>query len=132
MEKQFVVFYSPGSFCSEESTHPIGSWDVDKAVTLSRKIKERHGATPYGFRFITRSRGDGDLDSKISSRSPFYYLGGTVYTKEEIIERNLPEEDILRKNIEYQNIEKIIINTNSWKFTAAFDKDDILIEDYVV
>ncbi len=132
MEKHFVVFYSPGIFFSEKTPNPIDSWDVTEAVALSRKIKERHGATPYGFQFITRSRDEDDLDSNISDRSPMYYLGGTIYTMDEVIARNMPDEDILRRNMKANNIDKIIINTNSWKFTSFFNKDDILIEDYVV
>ena len=48
MEKHFVTFYSPGTFAAETSRKPIESWDVDKAVAMSKEIKERHGALPYG------------------------------------------------------------------------------------
>ena len=69
MKKHFVTFFSPGTFVSETTEKEIDSWDVEKAKELARSIKERHGATPYGFRFITRSRNDDELDSKVSDRS---------------------------------------------------------------
>ena len=47
IEQHFVTFYSPGTFVSETSTEPIDSWDVEKAVAMSRGIVERHGAKPY-------------------------------------------------------------------------------------
>jgi len=66
VQKHFVTFYSPGTFVSEESSLPIDAWDVDKAKEMAHDVVERYGATPYGFRFTTRSRGDADLDSKIA------------------------------------------------------------------
>lgn len=50
-----VTFYSPGTFVSETSDVPIDSWDIEKAKELARGIKERHNATPYGFRFRKRT-----------------------------------------------------------------------------
>jgi hypothetical protein len=55
---------------AETSERPIHSWNVDTALAMARSVKERHAATPYGFQFITRSRGDDDLDSKVSQSSP--------------------------------------------------------------
>lgn len=49
MKKHFVIFYSPGTFFNEESTLPIDSWDIDKAIEMSKSIKERYNATPFGF-----------------------------------------------------------------------------------
>jgi hypothetical protein len=76
MEKHFVEFLSPGTFFAEITTVPIESWDTKKAQELAHGISERHSATPYGFRFITRSRGQDDLDSKVTARSGMYFLGG--------------------------------------------------------
>lgn len=128
MKQHFVHFYSPGTFMSEESALPITSWDVDVAKEMARHVKERHGATPYGFRFVTRERGPNDLDSRQSARSNMYYLGGTVETAEQIFARNDPKEDILRSNIRSNGYDRIIINTNSWKFTAGLNADDVVLE----
>ena len=81
MKKHFVTFLSPGTFVAEESTKPIDSWDVDKAVKMARSIKERHNARPYGFQFSTRERGPDDLDSKVTKQSGVYWLGGKVETR---------------------------------------------------
>lgn len=57
MEKHFVTFCSPGTFVSEETTKEVTAWDIDEALEIANGIKERHNATPYGFRFHTRSFG---------------------------------------------------------------------------
>ena len=99
ISQHFVTFYSPGTFTAEETTKPIESWDVDTAVKMAAGIKERHAAVPYGFRFSTRSREDGELDSKVSSKSNMYYLGGKVETIEDVERRNDPKESVLLSNM---------------------------------
>ena len=84
MKKHFVKFYSAGTFVAEESVKQVDSWDVDKAVAMSKDITERYGAKPYGFRFITRGRTDKDLDSKIVAESGMYFINGVVETLDEI------------------------------------------------
>lgn len=91
MTKHFVKFYSPGTFVAETSLQPVDSWDVVVARGMAAKITERHGATPYGFQFITRERGPDDLDSKQVDQSPMYYLGGNVRTVEEVEAANDPQ-----------------------------------------
>lgn len=128
MKKHFVTFYSPGTLVAEESTKPIDSWDVDKAVEMARGVKERYGALPYGFQFSTRERGPEDLDSKETERSPTYYLGGKVETIEEIEARNLPSEDTLRFNMRGNGWDKIVVNTNSWKWTQPLRQGDTVLD----
>lgn len=128
MEKNFVEFYSPGTFVSEVTVKEIESWDVKKAVEMAKTIKERYNAVPYGFRFTTRTRGPNDLDSHESAKSNLYYLGGRVETRKEVEERNDPKEEILRNNMRINNIEKIIINENSWRFTAELNPDDVILD----
>lgn len=127
MEKYFVTFYSPGTFTSEITQYDIESWNVDEAIRLSITIKERHGAKPYGFRFTTRSRGEKDLDSKVTNTSCMYFLGGKVETREEVIARNDPNEDILRSNMINNDIKRIIINNNSYKITLPLNEEDIVL-----
>jgi hypothetical protein len=75
IEQHFVIFHSPGTFVAEQTMEPVEHWDVNAAVERAKGIRERRGATPYGFCFVTRGRGPNDLDSKETARSNFYYLG---------------------------------------------------------
>jgi hypothetical protein len=126
MEKHFVKFYSPGVLFSEISTLPIDSWDVNKAIEMSYSIKERHGATPYAFRFITRGCSN-EVDSKIIKQSNMYYLGGEVYTLQEIIDRNDPNDRILIDNMKHNNYDRVICNCNSYKWTAPLERGDVVL-----
>lgn len=128
MEKHFVEFFSPGTFVSESTCVPVDSWDVDKAIALSREIKERHNSRPYGFTFITKSRNDDELDSKVSKKSNFYFLGGKVETYEDVCKRNDPDEEILRSNMRINGFKRVITNTNSWKITLPLDDDDVVLD----
>lgn len=128
IRKHFVSFLSPGTFVHEETTKPIESWDPIVAKEMARGIKERHGATPFAFRFFTREREADELDSKITKRSGLYFLGGKVETLEEVMARNLPDENILRSNMQCNGIKRIITNTNSWKVTMPLEKDDVVVE----
>jgi hypothetical protein len=128
MIKYFVTFYSPGTFVSEEDEHEIDSWDVKEAVKLSKDITQRYGAKPYGFRFSVRSRGPNDLDSKVTKTSGMYYLGGEVFTLEQIKARNNPKDQILIDNMRFNNIKRIVENRNSYLFTGALDDDDVVLD----
>ena len=128
MQKHFVTFYSPGTFVAETSVREIPSWDVNMAVAMSHSIKERYGATPYAFQFSTRARGENDLDSKVVRRSGFYFLGGKVETVEEVRTRNDPKEKILLSNMEGNGYKRIVINTNSWKWTQPLEENDVVLE----
>lgn len=128
MEKHFVTFFSPGTFFSEQREKPIESWDVEKAKKLADGISERYGATPYGFQFSTRARKDDELDSRVTKRSPMYYLGGKIETLAEVEARNDPKESILLSNMRGNGYDKIIVNTNSWKFTGPLNKGDVVLD----
>jgi len=127
IKKHFVVFSSPGTLFSEETIKEIAEWDTEKAIIMSKEIKERYGATPYGFCFITRGRTGEDLDSKEIKRSNFYYLGGEIKTLKELRKENNPGDIILIRNMECNNWDKVIINNNSWKWTQPFAKGDVLL-----
>lgn len=127
-KQHYVTFYSPGTFVAETSAKPISAWDVDEAIAMARSIKERHGATPYGFRFTTRGRSDEDLDAKEIAKSPFYWLGGKVETGEEILARADPREHVLCSNIRINGYKRIITNDNSWRWTQPLGDDDVVLE----
>lgn len=127
MEKHFVTFCSPGTFVSEETTKEIESWNVQEAEKMSIDIVERNSALPYGFYFTTRSRDSNELDSKQTSKSGMYYFGGDVLTLDEVKSKNDPHDRILISNMESNKFDKIIINTNSWKFTVPFHENDVVL-----
>ena len=127
MVRHFVEFLSPGTFVSESTVKPIYSWDVEKAKRMARQVTERYGATPYGFRFITRERREEELDSKVTKTSGTYYLGGVIQTLEEIKERHDPKDSILIANMESNHWDRVIVNTNSWKVTQPFTEKDTLL-----
>jgi len=128
LEKHFVIFYSPGTMVAEQSSMFIDSWDVDKAVEMARGIKQRHGATPYGFRFSTRGRTDEELDSKEIKSSNFYFLGGEIRTLAQVKADNKPSEKILLSNMESNKYDKIIVNNSSWQWTQELRPDDTVLE----
>jgi hypothetical protein len=128
MTQHFVRFYSPGTFVSESNTEKIDAWDIDKAVEIAKSIVQRHNARPYGFEFITRGREDGELDSKVISRSAMYHLGGKIETLEELEARNDPEEKILRNNMRSNKWDRVVVNTNSWKWTSPLEGNDIVLD----
>lgn len=128
MKKHFVTFYSPGTFISEESTKPIDSWDIEAAKKMARGVTERYNAVPYGFQFSTRERRKLDLDSKVTSTSPMYYLGGTIETLADVKARATDKDRILISNMEGNGWDRIITNTNSWRHTAPLRKGDVVLE----
>jgi hypothetical protein len=128
MEKHFIEFYSPGTIISETNLIEINSWDVNKAVELSKNIVQRHNSKPYGFKFITKSRNEYDLDSKIIKQSNFYYLGGKIKTLTELKAENNQKDKILINNMECNGWNKIIENNNSWKITLPLNETDIILQ----
>lgn len=126
--RHFVRFLSPGTFCSEERMLPIADWDVATAVAMSADIVERNGARPFGFQFVTRGRRADELDSREIDKSGIYYLGGQRVTREEIEARNLPGEETLRWNIRANNIAAVVVNSNSYTFTAPLDDNDVILD----
>lgn len=127
MKQHFVVFYSPGTIVAESDTKKIASWDVAKAQRMAEDIVQRHGATPYGFRFITRARGEEDLDSKEVDHSGMYYLGGKVETYEEVVARNDPKENILRDNMRFNKWNRIVTTTRGYRWTQPLNDDDVVL-----
>jgi hypothetical protein len=100
---------------------------VKEARKEACNIKERHGATPYGFCFTTRERKDDELDSKEIKRSGTYFLGGKVLTLKDIKKRKDPKDRILISNMECNHWDKVVENCNSWKVVLPLHKNDKII-----
>lgn len=128
MKKHFVTFFSPGTFFDEERERPVDSWDVAAASEMAHGIVERYNATPFAFQFSTRTRGQDDLDSRESARSCTYYLGGRIETRAEIEARNDPKENILRSNLRSNDIDRVIVNDNSWRTVRPLKPTDVILD----
>jgi hypothetical protein len=128
MKRHYVIFFSPGTFMAEETEKEINKWDIEAAKTTSKEIQERYGAVPYGFVFVTRKRKRNEMYPKTIKTSNMYYLGGKIETLEEIKLRNNSEDKTLISNMECNGYDKVVVNTNSWKWTMPLKKDDIILE----
>jgi len=128
MKKHFVIFMSPGTFVAEQTEKPIASWDVNKAVEMSKKITERYNSKPYGFYFTTRERKRGELDSKVVKSSGMYYLGGKIITLKEIKARKDPKDATLISNMECNEYERVVETNNSWRWVQPLYKGDTVLE----
>ncbi len=138
MRKHYVEFLSPGSFVSESTTKSIDFWDTRKAIEISTGIKERHNATPYGFRFITKIEhppvpdGEGGMLNvlpKVVEESGIYYLGGTVEKYDDVLNRNDDKESILRSNMRCNRWWLVVVNTNSFRSCMPFNEKDFVVDD---
>lgn len=127
MEKHFVKFYSAGTFFAEETVKKIDSWDVDKAIEMSKEITERYGAKPYGFCFFTKGRTEADLDSKVIAESGTYFINGVVETLEEIKAKGDPNNRILISNMEGNGWNKVVTTYNPYKWTQPFEANDTVV-----
>lgn len=128
MEQHFVTFYSPGTFTAEITTKPIDAWSVPVALEMMADIKERYGATPYGFQFSTRGRADDELDSKVIATGPMHYVNVKVETLVEIEARNDPKEEILRSNMRCNGWDRVATTTTGWKWTQPLREGDVIVE----
>lgn len=137
-KRKYVIYLSPGTFVSEISQYPIDEWDVPEAVKMSKKVKERYGATPYGFYFETRVEsdpvpdGDGgllDVKSKQVAKSNMYYLGGKIFSYAEVKERDRKDEEILLSNMLCNNFAYVVENCNSYKVVQPFGETDVVVGD---
>jgi hypothetical protein len=131
MKKDFVTFYSPGTFFAEETTKPIDSWDVEKAKKMAKAVTERYNATPYGFRFTTRSREEKDLDSEVTKISGMYYLSGKVETLKQVKARATEKDHILISNMECNKWKRIVSNapgSKGWHFCQPLEEGDVVLE----
>lgn len=127
MEKHFVTFYSPGTFCAETNECPIDSWNVDEALKMSKEITQRYRAKPYGFRFFTRSRSDDELDSHVTNRSGMYYINGVIKTLEDIKAENDSSNRILISNMEINGWDKVVQTRSPYLWTQRFKEGDQIV-----
>ena len=97
-------------------------------ATQQEQVTERYGATPYGFKFLTKSRGDDDLDSSVSAKSCMYYLSGKVETLEEVKARATDRDRILVSNMEINGYDRIVTSTRGFSWTQPLNEGDVVLE----
>lgn len=136
IERHYVKFFSPGTFMSETTVHPIDSWDTRKAVEMAERVVERYGAKPYGFTFLTMLEaepvGDGrggklKVEPRCLRTSGMHHLGGKIETLDEVEARNSPKENILRLNMAGNGYWIVCVTTNSYRSVQPFDEKDVLV-----
>lgn len=125
MKKHFVTFFSPGTFVAEQSVKEIDSWDVEKAREMAKGVTERHGATPYGFMFSTRSRTETELDSKTTDESGMYYLNCKKRTFEEIEAEADPGNKTLLHNMKSNKWNAIAQGASGW--CQPLEEGDVIL-----
>lgn len=130
LEQHFVTFSSPGTFFHEETTKPIKAWDPKAALGMSASVEERYGARPFMFQFTTRAREDDELDSKVVTKSPRYFMpGARIYTLEEAEARNDKGEEILRSNMRCNGWAHVIVTETPWRVSSHPMPGDVLLDE---
>ena len=123
MKKHYVRFLSPGTFVAEQTTKEISSWNVEKAISMSKEIIERHGARPYAFQFTTETKSIFGHHSKEVASSGYFYINGVVKTLEEIEAENDPENRILISNMRNNGWDKVVTTYSPYKWVQIFRED---------
>jgi len=132
----YAEFLSPGTFISECSEVKLSAWDVKEAVEKAKGIKERYGATPYGFRFLTRLEAGPvkagktrlKVEAKDLRRSGIHFITGEIRTAAQVLAGKGKDEEILRFNVKANKLPAIIVNRNSYLATMEFQKDSVLVD----
>ena len=127
VSKDFVTFYSPGTFFAEDTTKPIDQWNPAAALAMAEGITERYNAKPFGFRFTTRTREESDLDSRVTATSPMYYFGVKVETLAEVMARE--PESILAANMRGNGWSHIVTATGGYKASQPLLDGDIVLDE---
>ena len=127
IKKNFVTFYSPGSFVSETEDREIETWDVEQACDMARTIKARYNAIPYAFQFYTKGRSDAELDSSVIDRSGLYYINCNKLSKEQIADE-YGTSSILYRNMENNRWEYIARTIIGWKGHYPIENDDVVLD----
>lgn len=136
MRKNYVTFYSPGTFFAETRTVPIEEWDPAIAVKMSNDIVERYGALPFGFEFSTAVEagpvpdGEGgvlEVRSRTASRTGMYYIGGRIDTFEDVQRREDPNDTILLSNMRGNGWWVMVTNERSWRVTRPLEPEDFVV-----
>ncbi len=135
-KKIFAEYFSPGTMFAETSTRALDKGSVKEAISLSKKVSERHGATPYAFDIVTKLVADPIDDGQGGTMKVFpkeigrkgrYYLGGEVITYDQVIARE-GAGSIWAMNMRGNRDPVSVQNTNSYKSTQIFREQDVIVD----
>ena len=116
----FVGLY--GSFFSETDEFQMD--DIEDLKKVAREVYRRYKKRTFGFRRCAYLHGEQYF------RDPgwIYIDKGTIETQEEVMKRNLPDEQILRDNMRINKVDAVLkINGRHFPFDL---KNDVLLEDW--
>ena len=116
-----MKFYWRGTCCSNLFQD---DGDVELAKKIMEKTFEDGTRKPYAFRFITRSRKDDELDSKVTDRSGYYYLEGSVLNLEQV-EKQEGSNSILACNMRNNHWDKVVMLEGGW--TQPLYENDVIL-----
>ena len=107
-----------GAFFSETDEFQV---DTDKCDinTIAKEVRKRYGEMAFGFRRCHYLHGERKFND-----AGWIYFSGDIESKEEVFKKNLPNENILRKNMEYNDIPAIIRMAGR---AFPFNKEDKLL-----
>ena len=126
VQQHFMTLYYPGSFFAETSSVPVDNWDLTSALRKIRQDHNKGGWRPWAFSFTTRGRSAEELDSKVTETSGTYFLGGEIFSFEQIEAMGKGWETLLSnmKNNKYDHV----IRTSAGSYQPFNVGEDVLLE----
>lgn len=138
IEKNYVVFFSPGTFISEQSERLIETWNVREGILLAQTIIERNGAKPYAFLFETRLEsppvsdgrgGELQVRAKTIKTSGMYFIDGKILTLADIdAHPKFGPTSILSGNMRCNGIERVVETSNGYLHVMEFMEQDLIVD----
>lgn len=123
VRRTYVEFFLPGVRVTETSTKEVESRDPEQLVVPDEV---------FGFRFFDVLEATVEvggqqvkLTSGAISKSPMYYYGGRIYTREDVV-LGVSDNQVLLDNMD-GNDWKYVIRTRFGNF-QPFHGEDVLIE----
>lgn len=135
IKEYLILIHVPRVFLKrEEEFIPVKELSIQKGKEICSEFEKKHKLIPMSFQFITEIY-NGSVITEYSDDTIFsghYYLGGRVYTLEELEKINDPKYEILIRNMKLpifiEKTNKVIINTDTWKWSMPFYKGDIVLD----
>lgn len=136
IRKHYIIYHTPGDGF-KRAMFPTDlelDWQtskleaIDEAVERSADMNAENPAfRPFAFNFLTKARGENDLDSHVEAQSHLFWLGGHVESVSDLIARNDPTERIIVNNMRDLNADYVITNRNSFTWVQPFSPGDVVL-----
>lgn len=129
-----IEFRCPGTFVDEHVTRIVEKENltIEHAVEIFDDMVARYNAKPYGFFLVTEVHGEFERDGKVFtspaeiSRSGLHFINGEVKTLADIPDTD--ENNILRSNMQCNDIPAVVETRNSYKHTGELGKRDVVLQ----